>query len=389
MANVHIALVGGQTYPVYLGIAETSPDRVILVHSKSSLPEAQRIAAEFKGSGIPFVYEQYDPVNVTQVLDKSRMMAKIMSNEDHYTINLTSGTKVWSILFREAFASKPNVKFIYVDQSCTIYDLSNGDSWQGTAINMDRVFRLNGIGAPKYLQYTDLTDEDLKVVRDIKKLVRANWKAFSAMTILDTLEKEQHWNTQQGEIEHEDSFMSWDRDTDTVTVSIKHRYGQVVEKTLISPHVFNLLLNAGWFEVEVARVLSGWKHSSDVRLNVEFPFVEGNPKNEIDVIVGTENRLLFVECKTQIRTITNLDKFSKAVRNYGGTGCHALFVTYWTMTPEATEKCRDNGIIPFSFKDTLDACRDHNQSGFVNYDDVIARALYRLLDERLVAINMR
>ena len=47
MANVHIALVGGQTYPVYLGIAETSPDRVILVHSESSLAEAQRIAAEF------------------------------------------------------------------------------------------------------------------------------------------------------------------------------------------------------------------------------------------------------------------------------------------------------------------------------------------------------
>lgn len=389
MANVHIALVGGQTYPVYLGIAETSPDRVILVHSQSSLPEAQRIAAEFKGSGIPFMYEQYDPVNVTQVLDKSRMMAKIMSDEDYYTINLTSGTKVWSILFREAFASKPNVKFIYVDQSCYIYDLSNGDSRQGAAINPDCVFRLNGIGAINYLNYSDLNDSDLNVLRAVKRLARVNWKEFNELTILSTPEKNQCLRARQGEIEHNESYMTWDRDSCTATVSISGRDGQEVTKTLTSPHVFNLLLNAGWFEAEVARILSGWRHSCEVRLNVKFPYIEGNPKNEIDVIVSTANRMMFVECKTQIHTLTDLDKFSKAVRNYGGTGCHALFVTYWTMTPEAAEKCRDNGIIPFSFKDTLDAWRDHNQSGFVNYDDVIARALYRLLDERLVAINMR
>ena len=383
MANVHIALVGGQTYPVYLGIAETSPDRVILVHSASSLAEAQRIAAEFKGSGIPFVYELCDPVNVKQVLDKTRLLARIMSDDDHYTVNLTSGTKVWSILFHEAFAAKPNVKFIYVDQSCTIYDLSDGDSREGAPIDTDRVFRLNDTHAESYLDYKEMNDDDMKVLGAVKGLIHSNWTVFNALTVLNTPNKQQCLKQRQGRVEHKGSSLSWNRDDNTATLSLQRLDGRLVEKTLSSPHVFNLLLNTGWFEAEVARHLSCWKHGHEVRMNVKFPYVVGNPKNEIDVIVNTGNRLMFVECKTQIHTLTDLDKFSKAVRNYGGTGCHALFVTYGPMTSEAAEKCRDNGIIPFSFKDTLDASHDDDRRG------IITRALHQLLDERLFTINKK
>ena len=167
--NVHISLVGGQTYPVYLGIAEqladAKPDIVVLVHSASSHAEAQRIAAEFASTGIPFIYEQCDPVNVKQVLDKSRMMAETMSDDDHYTLNLTSGTKVWSIVFHEAFEKKPHVRFICVDQSCVLYDLSTGESRQGDHVDTDRVFRLNGTETLRYFNFNDFTDNDLQVLK--------------------------------------------------------------------------------------------------------------------------------------------------------------------------------------------------------------------------------
>jgi len=42
MAKVNISLVGGQTYPVYLGIAESKPDKVILIHSEKSKGEVER-----------------------------------------------------------------------------------------------------------------------------------------------------------------------------------------------------------------------------------------------------------------------------------------------------------------------------------------------------------
>ena len=382
MANIHIALVGGQTYPVYLGIAETSPDRVILVHSADSLVEARRIAAEFDGTGLAFDYEEFDPVNVTEVLEKANALAQSLDDDHHYTINLTSGTKVWSILFREAFASKPSVKFIYVDQSCSIYDLSSGEVKETEMVEMDRVFRLNNTSVLNSSDFHNLTEDDLNAIPAIRYLYLAKRFAFTALTVPMTRPGENKIRNNKDSFVFQGSSISWNHETKTIDFQLKTKTG-MIEKTLSSPHIFDLVFFAGWFEAEVARHLSLWQHSHEVKMNVQFPYVDGKTKNEIDVIVNTGKRLLFVECKTHIHNLTDLDKFSKAVRNYGGMGCHALFVTFESMSQLAEEKCRDNGIIPFSFKDALDACHEEDKSG------VITNALHRLLDEQLFTINKK
>lgn len=380
MANVHIALVGGQTYPVYLGIAETSPDRVLLVHSADSLVEARRIAAEFDGTGIEFDYEEFDPVNVTRVLEQARALAQTLGDDHHFTINLTSGTKVWSILFREVFASKPAVKFIYVDQSCSIYDLSSGEVKEAAMVKMDRVFRLNNTSVLRSRDFKELTEDDLNAIPAIRNLHQANWLAFTALTVPLTKQGQKAIYKTNGTFTSNGSSISWNRETKTINFQLKTKTG-LIETTLSSPHIFDLVFFAGWFEAEVARHLSMWEHSHEVRLGVMFPYKDGKTKNEIDVIVNTGKRLLFVECKTQIHSPTDLDKFSKAVRNYGGMGCHALFVTFDSMKQLAEEKCLDNGIIPFSFKDALRANSDSPMP--------ITSALHQLLDEQLFTINKK
>lgn len=380
MANIHIALVGGQTYPVYLGIAETSPDRVILVHSRSSLAEAQRIAAEFDETDIGFDYEEFDPVNVKQVLEKANELAQTLDECHHFTVNLTSGTKVWSILFREAFASKPDVKFIYADQSCSIYDLSSGEVKETAMVEMDRVFRLNNTSILKSSDFNQLTEEDLNAIPVIRHLYLSKRFAFTALTVPTTRPGEKKIRNNNDSFVFQGSSISWDHETKTINFQLKTKTG-MIEETLSSPHIFDLVFFAGWFEAEVARHLSMWKHSHEVKMNVQFPYVDGKTKNEIDVIVNTGKRLLFVECKTHIHNLTDLDKFSKAVRNYGGMGCHALFVTFESMSQLAEEKCHDNGIIPFSFKDALKAESDSPMP--------ITSALHQLLDEQLFTINKK
>lgn len=113
----------------------------------------------------------------------------------------------------------------------------------------------------------------------------------------------------------------------------------------------NLVFFSGWFEYKVAEMLSHWKFAKEIILNVKFPYQNALPKNEIDVIVNTGNRLLFVECKTQIKDITDIDKFRTAVKNYGGMGCKALFITEATMKDTAAEKCKDSDILCFSLHD--------------------------------------
>ena len=383
MAKIHIALVGGQTYPVYLGIAETSPDKVMLVHSASSLAEAQRIAAEFEGSGIPFSFEQCDPVNVKQVLEKTRELSEAMGDEDQFIINLTSGTKVWSILFHEAFESKPHVQFIYVDQNCNVYDMSSGDTMCGTTIDMNRIFKLNNTSILSCMDFGELSGDDLDAIKAIRALHQASWLDFTRLTVSDTREKQKMFDKSTGSYRVGDSSISWDRNDGTISFKLNTKERGIIEETLTSPHIFDLVFNAGWFEAEVARHMSLWVHTHEVKIGVEFPYVDGNSKNEIDVIVNTGQRLIFVECKTQIHNLTDLDKFSKAVHNYGGMGCIALFVTFASMTQKALEKCQDNDITPFSFRDTLLAASDEEKPF------AIRKSLHQLLDQSLLTINKK
>lgn len=47
-------------------------------------------------------------------------------------------------------------------------------------------------------------------------------------------------------------------------------------------------------------MLSVWKSGQDIRVGVRFDFASSmRLKNEIDIIMNTGNKLLFVECKTR------------------------------------------------------------------------------------------
>jgi len=86
-------------------------------------------------------------------------------------------------------------------------------------------------------------------------------------------------------------------------------------------------------------------------MNVIFPYDNKNPKNEIDIILLIDNKLLFIECKTQVFDRTDIDKFASAVKKYGGLGSKAIFITQQDMGDQAREKCETNSIAHFSFLD--------------------------------------
>jgi len=66
----------------------------------------------------------------------------------------------------------------------------------------------------------------------------------------------------------------------------------------------------------------------------------------------------------------------KMVKNYGGMGCKALFLTKEVMRPEAKEKCNDSGILSFSLA---------SSSSILPKD----KSLYMLLESELFNINSK
>ncbi|MEY8688148.1 DUF1887 family CARF protein [Bacteroides sp. AN502(2024)] len=380
MNHIHIALLGAQSYPVYLGIIDQHPDEVILIHSVTTLDEAIRVRCEIEKQEIklPVQLIEFDPVDISRIFSQLKKHFANLSFENLYSVNISGGTKLWSVAFYEYFREYPHVRLLYIDQNNYICDLKTaGKRLSDVPLDTDIVFRLNGTLAKSYTLLSEYTEKDTCCLKKIKDLRRHSYDGFKGFSMPGIEKWNEIENKKEGCWMSADGALLWDKPAQRIIIRLLNKKGIVKEETLESPHVFSLFFHAGWFEYEVARILSGWKYAKEIRLNVKFPYnAERNPKNEIDVIVNTGNRLLFVECKTQISFITDIDKFRTAVKNYGGMACKALFVTEAVMKNTAREKCEDSGILSFSL-----------ENSFANLS--VAEQLYIKLELELFEINKK
>lgn len=374
--RVHIALVGGQPMPVYVGIRYTKPDEVILIHSKESKAEADRITTlvrrDYKNVSVAF--KEFVAVNMQKIINDAKVLLDELDDDSEFFVDITSGTKPWSIVFFRSFVNRSHTTVIYVGQNNGVYDVVTGNRVQFESnINMDVVFSLYNTNATDFISFSDVTKEDIETVDKLMTMRRANFRAFNELTQIDTnnLKKTDLVNSYDG------STISWNKDEGWIKLELERKRNIPLYHKFDSPHIFRILFNAGWFEFDVAYRLSKWKIASDIRIGVKFPYREGMPKNEIDIILNLGNRLLFVECKTQIYDITDLDKFSKAVRNFGGLGSKMLFVTYEKMKDTAVQKCNDNDILTLSYAD----------ANFNNAE--VEKRLRTLLNEKITLINRK
>lgn len=376
MRNIYVALVGGQPAPVFFGIQYSQPTEIILVCSSRTRKEAERIQSE---TTLPTtIYE----MSATDLNDIDTCVATIKENtkDCSLVVNVSGGLKPWSILFHEAFKEHPQTEVIYLDQNNVVWNLVTRESHLMTIKDWDVLFRLQGTPLTDYTKLSDYTEEDDKVLNQIEKIRATNFSDFNKLTTVLSSEwvnslkqdKKGFFELASG------SSVTWDKELKEVTVDIYNRNrGGLITVELASPNVISLLFNAGWFEYKVARLLSMWDKTEDVWLNCEFLSTNNAIKNEVDIIVKAGSKFLFIECKTQINKGTDIDKFRSVVKNYGGLGSKAIFITDAKLRPAVEEKCNDNDMLSFS----LQSCKDQFAS--------TAECLAELLDNELFKINKR
>lgn len=366
MTHTHITLVGGQPIPVYLGIAYCQPDKLIYICSEQTRQEVERVQHEVDIKG-DIVY--FDPVNLSEIHKKTEQLAHEL--ESHIiTINISGGTKPWAFYFSQIFGGNVNATIIYVDQNNVVRNLK--DYLHHTVdLDLDVRFRLYGNALTHFDSLSTYTDADYAAIKKIRELRQFNFPEFNHLTSLYSKEPDSPFvETPFG------STIEYDTERKEVEIRIYNKYHSMHSAILDSPNARKLLINSGWFELEVASLISKWDQVKEVRLNCVFPAKTNTPKNEIDLVVDTGSRVLFVECKTQIYYETDIDKFASAVKVYGGMGSKALFVTDASMRGKALEKCQDNKIMPFSLQ---------HHSGVVKCQE----ALYQLLNKELYNINAK
>lgn len=400
MRKVNISLVGGQTMPVYVGFEATQYDYAILIHSAQSENEAKVIKDNIT---VDSELYEFPTVEYPEILTKAKCLLD-KYKDDEVMVNISSGTKPWAIAFAVLSIDRDNTCIYYIDQNNTLHNLTRQSQKE---INLS--FTIATILKYHHNQVLNKSTYnynlyDWKAHWIIRQMRDYNYdrKDFNALTT--TMEK--RWeNLVKQNLRQEQyiyyapsntgSYLSFDRTIPEVEICIYRKNGRYLKKSICSPNVFKIVFCAGWFEFEVAHMFYGWKYTREIWTNVEFATRHNQAKNEIDIIVALENRLLFIECKTSISKTTDIDKFCSAAKNYGGMASKVFFVTESTMTATQKEKCQDNSIIPFSFEEavpTPNINSQKNYTSFQDYQDVWEKRkklLLSLVEKEMKIINKK
>lgn len=373
MSKIHITLVGGQPAPVYHGIIATRPEKIVYIYSSESYKSLEVLLREIDISSENIQLDAILPLKIKQCAES---LAEQYKN-DEVTVNISGGLKSWSHWFGVIFDKYSNATVVYMDQNNVLWNYRTMKSSSDFEFDMHTLFRLYGNPLDNnFSEFENYTKEDFKAVNEIEILRNVNIADFNKLTtVLDKEHSHLLRNSKTGTFTAGLSYVEWDKNIHQVKLGI-NRKGILKESILESPHIMNIVFNAGWFETKVAKLLSGWSKAKKVCMNCRFPFKPNIDKNEVDIIVNTGIKILFVECKTQINNTTDIDKFRSVIKGYGGTGSKGLFVTDAKMTEIARAKCEEHGILTFSLQD--------NHLGMS-----VDKALYVLLDTQLYNINTK
>lgn len=348
--HVQIALVGGQPTPVYQGIVHMQPDQVVLICSGETKKVAKDIRSQLRS------YDEKD-VMIYSVSDTdlSVMYQTIEGIEQALpkgitiSLNITSGMKLWSVIFNNVFRRKRRSCHTFcIGQDGTFFDLKEKVTKGKVDFDMDVQFRILGHQLDEYIPLSNYTPADFDVLDRVSALGFSGQKHYYLFKVTEAFLEEYraaYGNTdltQDFEVEYTQNRLIWIASERKFECKLGYQ-----TYTFSSEHVEHIVLNTGWFELYVARLISQIYDAKDIRMNCIFRNMRNLPKNEIDIIVNTGSKLIFVECKTQIFNTTDVDKFRSAVRNYGGLGSKPLFVTNSQMKPEGLEKCNDHRITTF------------------------------------------
>lgn len=361
MAKVHITLVGGQPEPVYKGIMHNRPDKVLFIYSSSTEKVVSRIKEVVKKNitSVPeFHSEQFADKKVQKIRSKLKRLfedsSEYVAKDDEVTVNLTGGTKEWSILFFDYFKNRENVSLQLTDQNDNLTNLANYETIKiNVSIRTNDKFALQGMKIKSSSALEDYTDTDFAAIPVIHEMREYNFEHFRKLTeqLSERIDK--------NSAKYDGSSIEYNKNSDKRKRNIICKLtGNRGPKswTITSPNVRKLVTSTGWFEVEVARLLHKLYPQALMLLNCKLKFIADNTKeekNETDIVMQINNKLVIVECKTQVFNISDVNKFND-VAKITGNATKPIFFTLEEMNEKAKENCNERGIPYFTTSDNED-----------------------------------
>lgn len=374
--SVQITNVGGQPLPVIQGILEFPCSKHILLHSSESQETANKIATLMQCNCQ--LQPIKDPNNFQELLS---LIGTLVDKNEQVSlfVNVTGGTKIMTLALYTFFANSNLIATVFhIDQNGMIHYLAEMKSESiKTTLPIDRFIAFSGQKIKSKTCDEAIPAEYFEVKDQIKKIYREHFNEFR--TLLNRyreLDRKED-NLNDFEIVNRKTYsqLKWDQEENELSISLyRHNYRGYLQFSFTGSEYLGIVLETKWFELELVEIFRNWNKTRELAWGVIVPYIEGSDKNEIDIILNVGSKLLFVECKTQVSDIKDIDKLRNAAKAYGGLGSKAILITLFEANKRTIEKCNDNNILLFSFTNPDKSKNNQND-------------LYKLLDKEIIKSN--
>ena len=344
--NHQISIVGSQLLPIYIGLKEFNPDKLHFIVSNESIGNIailKPLLKELKYN----VYncDAFDFFSIKSTCEK--IIDKIDSN-DNITFNLTGGTKIM-VLACQAIIFERGLKGFYINQDDTLLELP---SYTRKSINTQLSTKeFLDLSAHKILSFNELTNftlEDHKIASLIEIFANKDRKYTSITNAFR--KKYNNYNNKMPisgkELLPNNIEVTWSPNN----ILIKNHGVNLL--SLKSEHCNQLFFNSAWWELIIAKEISNWSKLKEIYINCILPFKTDNSsaKNEVDILINTGKKLIFVECKSGEVKQDDINKMKVIKQTYGGLISKSLLVSRFLPSPTIVEKCKELDIdIFYSF----------------------------------------
>lgn len=338
--NIHISLVGGQILPVFIGIREFKSSKVYLILSEES--EYQMARIKNTNPKLQIVGIVCDPFDFTSIKAKLEMIISENQHSEIISLNLTGGTKIM-LLAAQSVVDGKKVKGYYLNQDYTFLEIPSYNKFMAsTSLKIQDFFNLNGHHQYSFKIDADYTREDYLMATEIGNYSLDNNRAFRQITKLIRDKYKILPNTGSENIS---SILRIEWDNNTIKIFLRNK----LKYTFRSQHIYELFFKGLWWELIVFSEVSKWEKAKEILLGFEIQYRSDNTisKNEIDILVNTGNRLIFIECKSGYVKQEDINKMRIVKQTYGGAISKSILVCRYRPAATIVEKCKELEIEVF------------------------------------------
>jgi len=339
-----ITIVGGQITPIFWGIKEKNPDIIHILYSKDSRHHVPIIKNIFPNK--QFFSYQVNPFNFDEIKEKVEEII-LTYPDDIFELNLTGGTKVMALACQNIF-NILSLNSFYIDQGNKIFDFRKHIySSITTKINLNTFINLSGHRKYTSNKLKDFSNDEIAFAENINsisgdKVFKQSIKEVKSKTKdIKTCKFFSYSNGKHSLKWNSPKFNLKDNDSE---ISIE------------SKNAFEIAFNGFWWELVVANSIKKWNKIHELDLNVELysKTVNQNIKNEIDIVINTGSKLIFIECKSGNVKQEDINKIRAVKRLYGGIASKSILVCKYKPRLDIIEKCNDLGIAIFHDRNLSD-----------------------------------